>query len=1465
MIKKIVSIAVIVLMTVTYVFVPGLVPAAVGAASEDPYVVEKLDGAVDTEKNNYMTDNQYKKLFGIDINSKDVDAFDPDNTDHPLNGYEPAVLSELFLGYMNRTDNYDGQFAVMENASSDSGFNMNTMWNTNYGGINTYYGEDQNEDMYTHAISTVALTPGNLTEEDAWSRQQILIENRIYLDEDGAFYEDDTYQMLNTYTLKSDGSSWVRTQCKNKYLSDAHWAWYVDVPEQQSYTGMAVGDYDGDNYNEVAVYVPANSHDDEWAQIEIYQPQQSGDGYSLELEYALSLKELGDRFSIEYDKYFPYAHLNTTKIAGRDDLVIAATLPYYEEDSYNDNGALAVVSFQNEIKKIEFNTDLKYDDNAYRFKMQSSVNADLDGDGTDELVVGGFKNTGYSIRGDDRGEISDSEYLVNVLLYENGAYKMAWNKPQVTVGIDLNHSRKMDAPVAMAAGKYRMGAVADTVFLEGTYLDFFVGGGETAAERIRNGIFKQDTSENMSGLSNATINIGASGTFVSDKPGNEEVVFYTTHGSGDVDVDIRWGHPGENGKITTNIINDNYINDTEEDDGTIVNMCPVNVDQDTSVIKYKGKTVGWSNPVVYGILMSMPYWQEMDYGDVWNDRGQTDFGITKSKEDGTSVTAGVDVGATVNISGEVTVFGNGVGAGIDIGAVGSYAYENTETKELSKSITWSVGGGQDSAALMVMPVVTYEYEVYMPEHQATKEEQAAGKSGTIPELAAPMACTSTFEPVITDLPVATYNDVIEEFNVMAEAAGNSQDKLPLIDLNEVYAGAKTGDPSSYVSSPKDISSLTGTEGKDYYYVGEVHAQTGKDKSVETLTIETTSSQSESNGFTAGMKGSVMGKVIGGLDFFSVVSATGSIGVTIDTQVVGGKTWVSTESTGITYAGSFANLPGEAEGYGYEYSAGLVKWNADLEGFDQGLEVEGTDEVLPDKTIVIGPTVTMLSPSAPPALPTDLHVLGTTSAAAMLEWTNPEGNRAPDYYKVYYSKDGNNYYPLDGTVDAKESSYMVTGLNEDSEYYFRIESYDKETSMRSVMSAPVQAVTKNGSGPVITEHPVDCYAKVGEKGIFNIEAKPQVEGNSISYQWQQLMLEDYGISWSDINVASDNTVGRTAEFNAAYASPDGLIRAEDINNLDGNVYRCVVAEHQTGKLDYVEIVSNSATLHVGDKVQAAERTLKIEAKAGQQNSDTEILTSAGSDIAVNADLTDMSGSAIEDADVHFALLDKKQDGKCIAYLDSKTDSEGKATVIFEDVSAGSYEITAVVKKQADKFKATVSNSIQVTVNEAYEIIYELNGGTNHNLNPVEYSVGSKFIILRAASREGYKFTGWYLDSELKNRIEDKWLDVSEMSGVITLYAGWEPLDEEDNKPVVPEEPSKPNKPEDPSVNPDEPEKPVTDSDEQDDGTGNNTGNDNNPENSTQTGDDSNMTPVIVVMLAAIAAMIWSFAARRKNKS
>ncbi|MBQ4596065.1 MAG: InlB B-repeat-containing protein, partial [Firmicutes bacterium] len=324
-------------------------------------------------------------------------------------------------------------------------------------------------------------------------------------------------------------------------------------------------------------------------------------------------------------------------------------------------------------------------------------------------------------------------------------------------------------------------------------------------------------------------------------------------------------------------------------------------------------------------------------------------------------------------------------------------------------------------------------------------------------------------------------------------------------------------------------------------------------------------------------------------------------------------------------------------------------------------------------------------------------------------------------------------------------------------------------------------------------------------------------------------------------------GKTAEFNAAYASPEGTIIAEDVDDLDGNVYRCIVAEHQSGKLDYVETVSNSATLHVGDKVTAADRTLNIEASRNVQTSDDELLAGAGDDVKVSAVLKDQSGRAIANETVYFALMDKEQDGKCIAYLSGTTDEEGKVDISFENVEVGSYEITALVKKQSGTYRAAVSNSIQLTVNESYDIVYELNGGINHNLNPVRYAEGSKYILLRDASREGYEFTGWYLDAELKHKVEDKWFDVSEHNGVLTLHAGWKEIEDDSNDPGGPndpDDPAGPGAPEDDGSKPDE------DAGGSDDGT--------------DTGDKTSLAAAAAVMLAALGGAAAVLFGRRRTE-
>ena len=66
---------------------------------------------------------------------------------------------------------------------------------------------------------------------------------------------------------------------------------------------------------------------------------------------------------------------------------------------------------------------------------------------------------------------------------------------------------------------------------------------------------------------------------------------------------------------------------------------------------------------------------------------------------------------------------------------------------------------------------------------------------------------------------------------------------------------------------------------------------------------------------------------------------------------------------------------------------------------------------------------------------------------------------------------------------------------------------------------------------------------------------------------------------------------------------------------------------------------------------------------------------------------------------------------------------------------------------------------------YTITYDLDGGTADG-NPTGYSVESAAITLVNPTREGYDFTGWYLDAALTQPITSLTLEAD-----TTVYAGW----------------------------------------------------------------------------------------------
>ena len=104
----------------------------------------------------------------------------------------------------------------------------------------------------------------------------------------------------------------------------------------------------------------------------------------------------------------------------------------------------------------------------------------------------------------------------------------------------------------------------------------------------------------------------------------------------------------------------------------------------------------------------------------------------------------------------------------------------------------------------------------------------------------------------------------------------------------------------------------------------------------------------------------------------------------------------------------------------------------------------------------------------------------------------------------------------------------------------------------------------------------------------------------------------------------------------------------------------------------------------------------------------------------------------------------------------THSEGSAVVVvkFYDSTTGKF----------------VSYNFSIDVYENYPINYVLNGGINSENNPDGYTASQKPFALEPATKEGYKFAGWYDNANLEGTAVVKVNTALESE--ITLYAKWE---------------------------------------------------------------------------------------------
>ena len=127
------------------------------------------------------------------------------------------------------------------------------------------------------------------------------------------------------------------------------------------------------------------------------------------------------------------------------------------------------------------------------------------------------------------------------------------------------------------------------------------------------------------------------------------------------------------------------------------------------------------------------------------------------------------------------------------------------------------------------------------------------------------------------------------------------------------------------------------------------------------------------------------------------------------------------------------------------------------------------------------------------------------------------------------------------------------------------------------------------------------------------------------------------------------------------------------------------------------------------------------------------------------------------------------------IESKTVEEGKTLTLPDDPEKTGYDFAGWYTDAAftAEFDAEAAITADTTLYAkwtatVYTITYNLDGGTNAEANPAEYTVETEAITLAAPAKSGYTFAGWYKESAFTTKVTEI---AKGSTGNVTLYANW----------------------------------------------------------------------------------------------